>query len=135
MPVLDVSADKPAPNPRTRGMILIVWILVALFYFNLSYDYVRVTMHDDKFAQYMEYVVRVAGTEHRPAREVRALLLVKAEELDLPIRGEQIIIKGSGSTLSVAVSYEVDIQVPVFERGIYRKEFQHTSAFRQYVGL
>ena len=116
-------------------MALVAWLLVAVFYFNLAYDYARVTMHDDKFAQYLEYVVRVAGTEHRPSREVRALLLVKAEELNLPIRGEQIAIKGDGSTLSVAVNYEVDIQIPIFERGIYRKEFLHKSAFRQYAGF
>jgi len=116
-------------------MVVIVWLLVAVFYFNLSYDYIRVKTHDEKFGEYLQYVVQVAGTEHRPSKEIRALLLVKAEELNLPIRGEQIIIGGSGKGLHVAVGYEVDIQIPIFDRGLYRKQFEHTAEFKQYAGF
>ena len=130
----DTTAAKPATT-RARWMVLLVWVLVAVVYFNLSYDYIRVTMNDDKFVEYLQYVVQVAGTERRPAREVRALLLVKAEELELPIRGEQIAVKGSGTELNVVVGYEVDIQIPILERGFYRKQFQHKAEFSQHPGL
>ena len=116
-------------------MALAVWILVAIFYFNLSYDYIRVNSHDQKFTEYLQYVVQVAGSERRPAKEIRALLLVKAEELNLPIRGEQIDVRGSGTELHVSVGYDVDIDIPVFDRGLYRKQFQHTAQFKQYAGF
>ena len=97
---------------------MLVWLLVAFFYFYLSYDYIRVTMHDDEFADYLKYVVQVAGEEQRPAKEVRQLILVKAEDLDLPVRGEQINVTGLGQAMKISVVYDVDIQLPILDRGI-----------------
>src|SRR5438477_4305479 len=120
MSVVNPTEEKPAPNSHARWMVFGVWILVAVFYFNLSYDYIRVNTHDQKFAEYLQYVVQVAGSEHRPSKEIRELLLVKAEELSLPLKGDQINIGGSGTGLHVSVGYDVDIEIPVFERGLYR---------------
>src|SRR6185369_17074738 len=106
MSVMDPTLEKRGPSARARWMVLAVWILVAVFYFNLSYDYVRVNTHDQRFAEYLQYVVQVAATEHRPPREIRELLLVKAEELSLPIHGDQISIGGSGTGLHVSVGYD-----------------------------
>ena len=135
MSVMDPTLEKRGPSARARWMVFVVWVLVAVFYFNLSYDYVRVNSHDQRFAEYLQYVVQVAATERRPPKEIRELLLVKAEELGLPIRGDQIEIGGSGTGLHVSVGYDVDIEIPVFERGLYRKEFQHTAQFQQYAGF
>jgi hypothetical protein len=101
------------------------WLLVGFFYFYLSWGYIRVTMDDQQFAEYMQYVVNVAGTEERPAKEIRALLLVKADQLNLPLRGDQITISGGGRTLNVRVDYTVDIEVPVLQSTVYTKEINH----------
>jgi hypothetical protein len=123
--------SSPAPRTHRGRLVLLAWLLVAIFYFYLSYDYIRVTMNDDEFREYLEYVVRVTGQEHRPAKEIRQLILVKADELALPVRGEDIIVLGGGDTLSVSVVYDVDIQIPVFDRGIYKKLFQHKVEFEE----
>src|SRR5262245_37807645 len=136
MSAVDTQAvEKRGPNIRARWMVFFVWLLVAIFYFNLSYDYVRVNSHDQRFTEYMQYVVQVAGTEHRSPREIRQLLLVKAEELNLPIQGDQIVINGSGTGLHVSVGYDVDIEIPIFERGLYRKQFEHAAQYQQYAGF
>ena len=70
-----------ASGVQKKRMALLLWLLVAFFYFYLSYDYVRVTMNDRQFADYLRHIVQIVGNEHRPAKEVRTLLLVKAEEL------------------------------------------------------
>ena len=118
-----------SPRPQARRLVLLVWILVLFFYFYLSYDYIRVSMNDGKLESYLDYVVELAGRENRPAKEVRTLILVKAEELGLPIRGEQIEILGGGQTLRVALAYDVDIEIPVFERVLYRKTFIHKANY------
>lgn len=117
-------------SPNAKRLVLLVWLLVAFFYFYLSYDYIRVSMNDRRLGEYLQYVVQIAGNENRPAKEVRALILVKAEELGLPIQGEQITILGGGQSLQVSLDYDKDIQVPIFERGIYRKEFQHSVQYK-----
>ena len=82
-------------------------------------------MDDQQFADYLQYVVNVAGSEERPTKEIRALILVKAEQLNLPVHGEQITILGGGRTLNVRVNYNVDIDIPVLQSTIYTKQINH----------
>ena len=119
-----------ASDVQKKRVALLLWLLVAFFYFYLSYDYVRVTMNDRQFADYLRHIVQIAGNEHKPAKEVRTLLLVKAEELSLPVHEEQITILGSGDNLKVTVSYEVDIEFPLLETEIYTKKFEHAANYQ-----
>ena|SRR5207253_704955 len=115
----------PARSPNAKRIVLLLWVLVAFFYFYLSYDYVVATTNDKQFADYLQHVVAIAGNERRSAKEIRDLLLVKAEELKLPIRRDQIIVRGSGVSLEIAVNYDLDIEVPLIQREIYTKRFEH----------
>jgi hypothetical protein len=118
-------------SAHVKRIVLLLWILVAFFYFYLSYNYIRTSMNDRQFDDYLQYVVRIAGDEQRPAKEVRALILVRADELSIPVRGEQITIGGGGDTLNVAVSYDVDIEIPLLQRLIYTKKFEHKVAYQR----
>ena len=119
-----------ASGVQKKRVALLLWLLVAFFYFYLSYDYVRVTMNDRQFGDYLRHIVQIAGNEHKPAKEVRTLLLVKAEELSLPIHEEQITILGSGDNLKVTVSYEVDIEFPLLETEVYAKKIEHAAKYQ-----
>jgi len=112
-----------------RRLALLFWILVAFFYFYLSYDYIRVSMNGTAFNEYVDYVAQIAGREHRPAKEIRTLILVKADELGLPVNGERIVVLGGGETLNVTVDYDVDIEFPGVERVLFRKHFQHKAVY------
>lgn len=118
-------------SANTKRFVLLLWVLVAFFYFYLAYDYIRVTTNDRSFDDYLQYVVQIAGTDHRPPKEIRALLLVKAEELGLPIQGEEISVLGGGESLNVSVNYNVDIDIPLLQRQIYTKHFEHKIHFQQ----
>jgi hypothetical protein len=120
----------PVDNPGTKRLVFLLWMTVAFFYFYLSYDYVRVMKHDQQFADYLHHAVQLAGTEERAPKEIRALLLVRAEQLSLPIRGEQIAVAGGGQSLSVSVKYDVDIEIPLVQREIYRRRFEHKERFQ-----
>src|SRR5437868_5024884 len=99
-----------------RGLFLGVWVLVGLAYFFFVSGWIAVNMHDKTFTEYLSYVVDLAGREHRPPNEIRSLLLVKAESLDIPLRADQIHIKGEGRTLDTDVEYEADVRLPVLNR-------------------
>ena len=120
-----------SPQPQTRRLVLLVWILVGVFYVYLSYDYIQASIRDRRLGEYIDHVVQLAGDERRPPKEVRALILVKAEELGVPLRGEQIEIAGSGQQLNVTVNYQANIEIPVVERVIYRKDFNHNVKYHQ----
>jgi len=114
-----------AAGPHLKRIVFLVWLLIAVFYFYISYNYIRVSMADRQLADYLQYVVQIAGNDNRPSKEIRALILVKAQELSLPVRGEEISILGGGSTLTVTVDYIVDINVPLVHSQIYSKRFEH----------
>ena len=119
-----------AGGPNTKRLVLLVWLLVAIFYFYLSWDYIRASMNDKAFGDYLQYVVQIAAPQNRPVKEIRALILVKAEELSLPIRGEQITILGGGDSLNVRVNYDVNIEVPLIQRELYTKKFEHFVKYK-----
>src|SRR5262249_35366904 len=115
---------------NTKRLVLMLWVLVAFFYFYLSYDYIQVTMSDRQFTDYLQYVVQIAGNEHRPAKEIRELVLVKAEQLSLPVDGSGITVLGGGDSLNVGVNYDVDIDTPLIQRQIYTKHFKHNIKYK-----
>jgi len=117
-------------DASNRRIVLWLWVLVAFFYFYLSYDYIHITKNDREFGDYLRYVVQLAGNQRRPAKEIRSLLLVKAEELSLPLKSEQITVLGGGDSLNVNVSYDVDIDLPLLKREIYTKRFDHKEHYR-----
>ena len=119
-----------AAKPGIKRLVFLVWLLVAFFYFYLSWDYIRANMNDKVFDDYLQYVVQIAAPEYRPTKEIRALILVKAEELSLPIRGEQITILGGGDSLNVSVGYDVNIEIPLIQRQIYTKRFEHFVKYK-----
>ena len=120
-----------APGVNAKRVVLLLWVVVAFFYFYLSYDYIRVTMHDRQFEDYLQYVVQIAGNEQRPPKEIRELLLVKAEELSLPVSGNGITVIGGGNSLNVGVNYDVNIDIPVIQRQIYTKHFVHNARYQR----
>jgi hypothetical protein len=112
-------------------LVLLFWVLVAIFYFYLSYDYIRIEMNDDRFAEALQHIVQIAGNENLTSKDIRALVLVRAEEVGLPVRGDQITILGVGHSLNIAVGYDIDIDFPIFRQGFYQKRYDHKVVYRQ----
>jgi hypothetical protein len=119
------------PQKNTKRLVLLFWVLVGIYYFVVSYDYIRTEMNDEKLGNYVHYVVQLAGNEKRTPKEVRALLLVKADELKIPLEGDQIKIQGSGQTLKVSLEYDVSVDIPIFRYGFYSKHYEHNIGYRQ----
>ena len=117
-------------SSNKQRLTLLLWMLVASFYFFLSYDYIRVTSNDREFGDYLHYLVQLAGSDGRSPKEIRELLLVKAEQLALPVRADQIVVHGQRNTLDIAVNYDVDIDLPVIRRELYRKKFEHDVKYQ-----
>src|SRR6187399_2715117 len=113
---------------RFRLIVLSLWIVLAAFYFSLAYDYIVASNRDKEFNEYLSYIVEVCGDDRRPTKEVRTLVLSRAEELRIGLRGDQVAVSGFGQTLKISVSYMVDINMPFFGQSIYRKVFQHEIA-------
>jgi hypothetical protein len=82
-------------------------------------------------AAYIHYVVQLAGNEARTPKEVRSLLMAKADELEIPLTPEQIKVQGSVASLKVSLEYDVNIDVPIFKYAFYSKHYEHSISYRQ----
>jgi len=122
---------KRHENPHAKRLVLLVWVLVLIFYVYLSYDFLRVERLNNKFGEAVQHIAQIAGTERRTYKEIRTLVLVRADELGLPVSTEQITIAGSGPTLKINVAYDMEIDIPIFTRGFYSKHYEHKVAYRQ----
>lgn len=118
-------------DSRNKRLVFLTWVLVAVFYFYLSYDFIRASMAGEQFGEYLRFVVKVAGTENRSPREIRELLVNKADELGFHLDRSQIKIKGLGDSLDVSVSYQLDVDLPIVRRGFYAMPFEQREQFKR----
>jgi len=100
-----------------------------LYVFMIS-QWLTVNNRDKLFTEYVDHVIQVAANEQRPAKEVRTLILIKAEDLFLPVQEDEIQITGKGLALRAAVHYKVDISLPIVNQPVYRMRFDHDLALR-----
>jgi hypothetical protein len=118
------------PNKNAKRLVVLFWVVVAFYYFAVAYDYIAKEMKNDRLADYAQKIVQLAGNETRTPKEVRALLMVKADELRIPLEPSQIQVLGSGASLKVTFEYDVTLTIPIFNRGFYSKHYQHNVSYK-----
>jgi hypothetical protein len=109
-----------------RYIVLFLWTCLGFAYVALISQWVTVSRRDKQFTEYMSSVIRSSAAGQRSAKEIRALLLIKAEDLSLPVHGDKIQISGSGETLKATVQYTADISMPIVNQPVYRMKFDHS---------
>ena len=123
------ATDAERGSPLQRYAALCLWMFIGFVYLSLMSQWITFSRHDNQFAQSMQRAVQIAATEQRPAKELRTLLLVRAEELSIPIRGDDIHISGGGATLRVNLHYEAAISMPILNQTLYRMKFGHDLTY------
>ena len=122
-------SESTQPSPARRHVTLCLWLVVVLMFFSLAKQWIVLTSSDKEFTEYVESVLRRAAIDHRPAKEIRALLLVKAEQLSIPVSEDRIDVRGQGQTLGTVIAYDREIKVPMLGGPLYRMEFRHNLSY------
>jgi len=114
-----------------RNIAMFLWIFLAFLHVSLISQWFTLSRRDRMFTDYIDHVMQVAANEQRPAREVRALLLIKAEDLSLPVHGDEIDISSYGQMLKAVVHYKTDITMPIVNQSVYRMRFDHDLTLKR----
>ena len=125
----DIVAGERASHAQ-RYVAMLLWMFLGFLYVFLISQWLTVSNRDRLFTEYIDHVIQVAANEQRPAKEVRALILIKAGDLFLPVQEDEIQITGKGLALRAAVHYKVDISLPIVNQPVYRMRFDHDRALR-----
>src|SRR5437763_651356 len=104
---------------------MFTWLFLGFMYVSFISQWMAASIRDQPFTAYTDSVMQVAANEQRPAKDVRALLLIKAEDLSLPVQGNDVQITGKGQTLRAAVHYRAVISMPILNQPVYRMRFDH----------
>ena len=122
-------SESTQPSPARRYVTLCLWLVVVLMFFSLAKQWIVLTSSDKEFTEYVGSVLRRAAIDHRPAKEIRTLLLVKAEQLSIPVSEGRIDVTGQGQTLGTVIAYHREIKVPMLGGPLYRMEFRHNLSY------
>jgi hypothetical protein len=122
----DLVAARQISHKR-HYVAMFLWLLLAFFFVSLVGQWITINSRDQVFAEYIDQVIKVAANQQRPAKEVRALILIKAEDLSLPVQGNEVQINGYGRTLRATVRYKAGITMPIVNQPVYRISLQHDS--------
>jgi hypothetical protein len=114
-----------SPSGHRGYVALSLWLFVACIFFSLAWQWISFSNSDKELTEYVESLLRRASIDHRPSKDIRALVALKAEQLSLPIQVEEITVKGQGDSLQTTFAYGTEIKIPVLNRALYRMEFSH----------
>lgn len=110
---------------RERGegqlgcIIGLLAFLVAIF---VAYKMIPVKVRAAELRQEVVDEAKAAGL--RRDTQILANILAKAEELDLPVSKEDVVIRRSSGQIKVVVEYMVPIEFPGY---VYEWNFNHTA--------
>ena len=113
---------------RRARVVFLLWVIVAVLYFQLAGAYISASQTDQEFGDYLQRMVQLVGAQERTGRELRQLVYGKADELDIPLDPARVDISGHGEDLELSLSYSVVIDLPLISSGSFGsfyKEFEH----------
>src|SRR5262245_29475777 len=89
------------------------WLLVILMFLSLASQWVTLTSSDRQFTEYVQGLIQRAAEERRSQKDVRTLILLKAEELSVPIQSDGINLTSEGGQLQTTLNYVTEIKIPL----------------------
>ena len=112
-------------NQAQRYALIFLWTCLGFFYVSLISQWITLSTRDKMFTESTNHLMQAASTRKLSANEVRALLLIKAEDLSLPVHRGDFNISGTAQTLRATVRYQEDISMPIVNQPVYRMRFTH----------
>jgi len=114
---------------RRARIVFVLWLIVAVLYFNLARSFISASMADREFGEYLQFAVQIVTDQSRSNRELRQLVVGKAREMDIPLDPVRMNIRGDGDDRILSLSYNVLIQVPLFPPAVFNREFVHEVSY------
>jgi len=113
-----------------RYIALSVWVVVFAIFSSLAWQWIALNSSDKELTEYVEGLVRRSAFDRRSPVEIRALVLMKAEQLSIPIHEQAVNVSGQGESLQTTFTYDTVINVPILRHELYRMEFTHQVRFK-----
>ena len=94
---------------RARQWLALVLLAVFVYVCAVLLPYV---LHNLRLQRYMENLARSADSATRSPDALRAQVLERARQLDLPVKAQDVQVESSGAALEISVRYVVAVDFP-----------------------
>jgi len=108
---------------------LVFWVAIGAIYLSMMAQWISLDMGNQELVEYTKHVIRLGATQDRSVKEIRQLMLNRAEMLSLPLDETGIRITGSGDKIRASLNYEADVIFPILHRPVYRVKFSRDIAY------
>jgi hypothetical protein len=103
-----------------RRLVFMLWFLIAIIYFSLARSYIRVSMNNNEFGEFLQSYINLVLSQRRSPDDLRAPVMAKARELEIPLDPVNVEIIGGGEAMELVVSYGLTIEFPLLSDAGYR---------------
>ena len=105
-----------------------VWLLVGLIFANITSQWIELSSSDKLLTEYAQNAIQVSPLDRRSGKDIRTLIQIKAEQLEIPVKHDGITVTGEPpGQVRAVINYESALTVPVVG-ALYRMQFQHNMA-------
>jgi hypothetical protein len=112
-------------RPAKHYVGVCAWLIVGLLFAHVAKQWIELNSSDKQLTEYAQSAIQVGPLDRRSVKDIRTLIQIKAEQLEIPFSAESISISGEPpGQVRAAINYENAITVPVVGV-LYRMQFQH----------
>ena len=112
-------------RPARHYVAVCAWMMVGLIFAHLASQWIELTSSDKQLTEYAQNAIQVGPLDRRSVKDIRTLIRIKAEQLEIPVSTDNISISGEPpGQVRAVINYEDAITVPVVGV-LYRLQFQH----------
>jgi hypothetical protein len=98
----------------------ILWVALLLAFVGASWKIIPVKLRSSELYDFMEEQAMFAGRSK--AETIKKRIVTRAEELDLPVKIKDIVVKRTGGRIRMKCTYVVPIEFPGYT---YQWHFEH----------
>ena len=102
--------------------------MVGLMFANITSQWIELSSSDKQLTEYAQSAIQVGPLDRRSVKDIRTLIQIKAEQLDIPVSHDSITISGEPpGQVRALINYESALTIPVVGE-LYRMQFRHNLA-------
>ena len=95
------------------------WLLVLLFLGYISIKVIPLYINNYELQNYLEEQTPFWVTQHASSDVVRARVLAKAQDLDLPISKDDVQVEASQAKVVVTIDYTIPVDLKVYTLNLH----------------
>jgi hypothetical protein len=114
--------EQPARRSQAgQGKIgCVFWVLAFAIVAMIGYKMLPIKVQSSEFADFLEEQAKWVG--NRSTEDIKKAVMIKAGELNLPVKDENVVVQRDRDRIKMEVTYVVPVEFPGYT---YNWQFHH----------